>query len=125
MNDLTPQSGSQLKTSLKKTSLKYVFIYFFSLNVIENPCQLTFNPPTVMRTTFINRLDGKRSRGRPRKKWLDDVKKWGRFTKFSSLVTTAKDRTQQQRLAYQGLTCGSCDVETRNRTAATTSTTFC
>ncbi|KAG1655998.1 WD repeat-containing protein 34 [Nymphon striatum] len=41
---------------------------------------------------LLGRLEGKRSRGRPRKKWLDDVKKWGRFTKVSSLVTTAKDR---------------------------------
>ncbi|KAG1677770.1 MFS-type transporter SLC18B1 [Nymphon striatum] len=40
---------------------------------------------------LLGRLEGKRSRGRPRKKWLDVVKKWGRFTKVSSLVTTAKD----------------------------------
>ncbi|KAG1658719.1 Obg-like ATPase 1 [Nymphon striatum] len=52
---------------------------------------------------LLGRLEGKRSRGRLRKKWLDDVKKWGRFTKVSSLMTTAKDRVKWKSVVHATL----------------------
>ncbi|KAG1682425.1 Craniofacial development protein 2 [Nymphon striatum] len=52
---------------------------------------------------MLGRLEGKRSRGRPRKRWLDDVKKWGRFTKVSSLVTTAKNRVKWKSVVHATL----------------------
>ncbi|KAG1692298.1 DNA repair protein complementing XP-G cells [Nymphon striatum] len=52
---------------------------------------------------MLGRLEGKRSRGRPRKRWLDDVTKWGRFTKVSSLVTTAKNRVKWKSVVHATL----------------------
>lgn len=52
---------------------------------------------------LLGRLEGKRGRGRPRKKWLDDVKKWGGFSTVSSLMAAAKDRVKWKSVVHATL----------------------
>ncbi|KAG1649795.1 hypothetical protein GQR58_028632 [Nymphon striatum] len=61
-------------------SLKYWFQVISQENETAST-RTSVSAEGLQSNIMLGRLEGKRSRGRPRKRWLDDVKKWGRFTK--------------------------------------------
>ncbi|KAG1676286.1 Bestrophin-2 [Nymphon striatum] len=60
---------------------------------------------------LLGRLEGKRSSGRPRKKWLDDVKKWGRFTKVKQFSDNGERQSKVEICCACDPSNGGCNLD--------------
>ena len=46
----------------------------------------------IHRQLLEGKIEGKRSRGRPRSEWIDNISEWTKIRKYNELVVAAQDR---------------------------------
>ena len=53
----------------------------------------------IQRLLLEGRMEGKRSRGRPRAEWIDNIREWTKMKQYNDLVKTAQDREKWRAMA--------------------------